>query len=172
MLPGQKVDIPLPPETAEAFGCRSDARFVAFGWSYDHLTFDDGRSSGSANGWVFQGYARHRAVAPLLAGHDLGGADHAAPSLLLIDREKNLATISPAAEARSFLTSQHPAQQPFIPEQQEAFEREFEKLLAEHRARPVDHDAISREMAEQRGRVGRMMSFLDMCPTPPECGRK
>jgi hypothetical protein len=29
-MPGQPVDIPLPPAVVETFGCRSDARFVGF----------------------------------------------------------------------------------------------------------------------------------------------
>ncbi|MDY3551455.1 hypothetical protein R5W24_000531 [Gemmata sp. JC717] len=170
-LPGQRVDLPLPPDLCLTLGYRGNARFVAFSWLFDHFTVDDGRSSGSANGWVYQAYARHPAAAPLLDGHDLGGADHAAPSVLLIDREKNLATIAPAAEARKFLRAQHPPEVPLTPEQQEAFQREFQKLLAEHRNRPFDPGAVAREMAEQRGRVGRLMSWLDQCPDAPERGR-
>ncbi|QEG30211.1 hypothetical protein GobsT_50140 [Gemmata obscuriglobus] len=168
--PGQLVDIPLPPDTAETFGYRHDARFVSFRWSYGELIADDGQSSGTANGWVFGSYARHRAVAPLLDPFDLGGSDHPAPSVLLLDRERNRAYIAPAAEAKAFLRDQHPPEPELAPEQQEAFQREFEKLLAEHRSRPVDHGAVAKEMAEQRGRVGRFMSWIDQCPTPPRRG--
>ena len=170
--PGHPIDIPLPPALTETLGYRNDARFVSFRWSYGELIVDDGRSSGSANAWVFQSYARHRAVAPLLDPHDLGGSDHPAPSVLLIDRVKNRAYIAPAAEAKAFLRDQHPPEPVLTPEQQVTFRHEMETLLAEHRSRPVDHGAIAREMAEQRGRVGRLMGWLDQCPTPPDRGRK
>ncbi|MBA4191778.1 MAG: hypothetical protein C0467_27680 [Planctomycetaceae bacterium] len=152
-------------------GYRGNARFVSFRWSYDDLWFDDGASSGSAQGWIFQAFARHRAIEPLLSPHDLGGSDHAAPFVLLIDREKNRARITPAAEAKAFLQDQWPPEPPLTPEEQVSFEREFTRLLDEMRQRPVDHEAIAREMVEQRGRVGRMMSFLDMCPVPPKQGQ-
>jgi hypothetical protein len=65
-----------------------------------------------------------------------------------------------------FLQHQHPPREPLTPEQEAEFHRELERLLREHRERPIDHEAIARRMVEQRGRVGRMMSFLDMCPVP------
>lgn len=170
-LPGQPIDLPLPPALTECLGYAGNARFVSFRWSYDDLWYDDGRSSGTAQGWTFAAYARHRAVAPLLDPHDLGGSDHAAPFVLLIDREKNRASIVPAAEARAFLQDQWPPEPPLTEEQQAAFHREMDRLLAEMRSRPVDHNAIAKAMAEQRGRVGRMMSFLEMCPVPPVQGQ-
>lgn len=169
--PGQPIDIPLPPHLCETLGCRGDARFVSFRWSYGELIVDDGRTFGSANGWTFQSYARHRAVSPLLDEHDIGGLDHPAPSVLLIDRERNRAYIAPAAEAKSFLRDQFPPEPPLTAVQQAAFKQEMDKMLAEWRARPVHQDAVAREMAEQRGRVGRLMSWLEMCPSPPGEGR-
>jgi hypothetical protein len=165
-LPGQPIDVPLVPEFCEAIGYNGKARFVSFRWAYDDLFYDDGRSSGTAQGWTFQAFARHRAVAPLLDPHDLGSSDHEAPFVLLIDRERNRASIVPRADARAFLAGQHPPQEPLTPEQQAAFERELERLMKEWREKPVDHEAIARQMAEQRGRVGRMMSWLDQCPVP------
>lgn len=104
----------------------------------------------------------------MLDPHDIGGSDREAPPVLLIDREKNRAAIVPAVEARVSLRDQRPPEPPLTPEQQAAFEREMEKVLAEWRSRPVDHAAVAKAMAEQRGRVGRMMSWLEMCPVPPE----
>ena len=167
-LPGQPIDLPLPPELTECLGYTGNARFVSFRWSYDDLFYDDGQSSGTAQGWTFQAYARHRAVAPLIDPHDLGGSDHMAPFVLLIDREINRASIAPIAEAREFLQAQHPPAPELTPEQQAAFERELERLMKEWREKPVDHDAIAKEMAEQRGRVARMMSWLAMCPEPQQ----
>lgn len=173
-LPGQKVDLPLPPDTVETFGYRGDARFVGFFFTPmgDQLIATDGVNSGTGQTWAYLGFKRHRAVAGLLEPFDLGSSEEDAVHMLLIDRDRNLASVAPVAEARAFLQDQWPPQPPLTPEQQEAFQREFEKLLAEYRSRPIDHAAIAREMAEQRARVGRLMSWLEMCPTPPERGRK
>lgn len=172
-LPGQKVDIPLPPATVETFGFRGEARFVGFFFSPmgDQLVATDGVNSGTGQTWAYLGYKRHRAVAPLLEPFDLGSSEEDPVHMLLIDRERNLASVAPVAEARAFLVAQHPPTPPLTPEEQEAIEREFEKLLAEYRSRPIDHEAIAREMADQRGRVGRLMSWLDQCPSA-ERGRK
>ena len=104
---------------------------------------------------------------PLLAPFDLGSSEEDGTHMLLIDREANRASIAPVAEARDFLVRQHPPAPELTPEQQEAFRNEVERLLAEWRQRPVDHDVVARQMAEQRARVGRMMSWLDMAPVPP-----
>jgi hypothetical protein len=169
-VPGEAVDIPLPPEFVETLGYRGSARFVGFFWSPlgDQLVATDGCNSGTAQSWAFLAYRRHRAVAPLLEPFDLGSSEEDAIHMLLIDRERNVARIALAAEARTFLESQHPPAPELTPEQQEAFNRELEHLLAEWRNRPVDHEAIVREMDAQRGRVARMMAWLDMCPRPEQ----
>ena len=164
--PGRAVDIPLPPELSQTLGYRGPARFVGFFWSPlgDQLVSTDGRSSGTAQSWAFLTYRRHRAVAPLLNPFDLGSSEEDATHMLIIDRERNLARIAPVAEARAFLESQHPPAPILTPEQQAAFDRELTRLLAEWREKPVEHEAIAREMQEQRGRVARMVAWLDMCP--------
>ncbi len=167
-LPGAPIDLPLPPDVTAAFGYRGDARFVGFYWSPagDDVVYDDGRSSGSGQSWSFLAYKRHRAVAPLLRDVDLGSSEEDGTHVLLIDRTANRASVAHAAEARAFLQQQHPPEPELTPEQQAEFEKELTRLLAEHRTRPIDHEAIAREMNEQRGRVGRMMSWLDMAPVP------
>jgi hypothetical protein len=168
-LPGQRIDIPLPPNVTETFGYRGEARFVGFFWSPlgDQLVATDGVHSGTAQSWAYLGYRRHPAVAPLLAPFDLGSSEEDGTHMLLIDRQTNQASIVPVAEARDFLTRQHPPAPELTLEQQEAFQKELERLLAEWRQRPVDLEAVARQMAEQRARVGRMMSWLDMAPVPP-----
>lgn len=54
-LPGQRVDIPIPPELTETFGYRGDARFVGFFWSPlgDQLIATDGVHSGTAQSWAY-----------------------------------------------------------------------------------------------------------------------
>ena len=143
---------------------------MGFFWSPlgDQLVTTDGRSSGTAQSWAFLSFRRHPAVAPLLEPFDLGSSEEGALHMLLIDRSANRASIAPVAEARTFLEAQHPPAPELTPEQQEAFNRELERLMKEWRQRPIDREAVAREMAEQRGRIGRMMSFLDMCPEPEQ----
>ena len=171
-LPGTPIDLPLPPSLCETLGYQHDARFVAFRVSYDHLTYDDGRSSGTANTWAFQSYSRHRAVAGLLSGFDLGGSDHEAASVLLLDRETSRASICPLREARAFLRDQYPPDPPMTPEERAEAARQFEELVDKGwREEKVDMGDVMKAMAEQRGRVGRMIGFLDLCPDAPERGR-
>jgi hypothetical protein len=167
-LPGPPVDVPLPPELAETLGYRGGARFVGFFWSPlgDQLVATDGVDSGTPQSWAYLAYRRHRAVSPLLAPFDLGSSDEDGAHVLLIDRDANRASVAPVADARAFLAGQHPPAPSLTPEQQEAFRAELERLLAEWRTRPVDHAAMAREMAEQQGRLARMMAWLDMCPVP------
>jgi hypothetical protein len=62
--------------------------------------------------------------------------------------------------------NQHPAV-PLTEEQRIAIRKDFEELM-QARQEKIDPGEIGRQMAEQRGRIGRMISFLDMCPTPGE----
>jgi len=52
------------------------------------------------------------------------------------------------------------------PEQEERFRAELEKLLEEHRNRPIDWDAIARQQREQSTRLAVMLAFLDQ-QVPP-----
>jgi hypothetical protein len=171
-LPGVPVDIPLPPSVTECWGYTYDAQFASFRFSFDHLIFDDGRSSGTGNSWAFSAYTRHRAVSGLLDGFDLGGSDHEAASVLLIDREAQRASICPLREARAFLSGQYPPVEEPRPEERAEAARRFDEMVdSGWREEKVDMAEVMRAMAEQRGRVGRMMSFLEMCPDAPERGR-
>ena len=172
-LPGVPIDLPLPPSLCETLGYQHDARFVSLRWSYDHLIVDDGRSSSTGAGWTFAQYTRHRAVAGLLSGFDLGGSDHEAASVLLLDREANRASICPLREARAFLRDQYPPVAPMTPEQRAEAVRQFEEMVdSGWREEKVDMADVVRAMAEQRGRVGRMMAWLDLCPDAPARGRE
>ena len=75
-------------------------------------------------------------MAPHLADYDLGSSEEDAAHMLLIDREERRASVAPVAEAREFLVAQHPPAPEMTPEEQEAFQREFTKLLEEMRNRP------------------------------------
>jgi hypothetical protein len=172
-LPGQPADIPLPPELCETLGYAYSSRFVGFFWSSlgDQLIVTDGPNSSSGNSWAFMSFKRHRAVAPLLAPFDFGSSEHEGLHMLVIDREANRASVAPVAEARAFLAEHGPKPPELTPEQQILFERELDRVLELWRTAPIDPDAIAKDMLKQRGRIGRVMSFLDMCPVPPENGQ-
>ncbi|MBY0459084.1 MAG: hypothetical protein K2V38_17245 [Gemmataceae bacterium] len=169
VLPGQPVDVPLSPDLCLTFGYRGAARYVGFHWSPvgDQLVYLDGVDAGTGQSWAFLEYKRHRAVRPLLAPFDLGSSERDGAHVLLIDRQGHRASVTPAGKARAFLAGQHPPPPVLTPEQEETFRHELDRLLAAWRERPVDHEALEREMGEQGGRVARMVSWLDMAPLPP-----
>jgi hypothetical protein len=170
-LPGQPVDIPLVPDFCLTLGYRGDARFVGFYYSPlgDQLVTTDGVNSGIGQTWAYLGFKRRRAVAPLLAPFDLGSSEEDAVHMLLIDIEANRASVVPMAEARRFLAGQHPPAPEMTPEEQEAVEREFTRLLEEMRNRPIDYEVIDRQQREQSTRMAVMLAFLDQ-QVPPSQG--
>jgi hypothetical protein len=174
-LPGTPVDLPLPPDLAETFGYRGKARYVSFAWSPtgDELVVDDGRSSRSGESWSFLVWKRHPAVAPLLAGFQLGASDRRAEHVLILDRLANRASIAPLNEGLTFVEAQHPPPPRLSRREAEALRQGLEAFLEEdRRQQDIDPAEIQRAMVEQRGRVGRMISWLDMAPKPPpEHGR-
>jgi hypothetical protein len=173
-LPGRRLDLPLPPALAETFGYRGEARFVGFSWSPcgDELVVDDGLSSETGQSWAFLTYRRHPAVATLLRGWNLGASDTEAEFALVLDRTANRVSLAPLHDARAFLERQHPPATPLTEEQREELEQRVEEMMARGwRDEPVDMEQVRRSMEEQRGRVGRMVAWLDMCPAPPQQGR-
>jgi hypothetical protein len=159
-----------PPELAEVFGYRGQARFVAFSWTPagDQVVFDDGRSCGTGQSWSFLTWRRHRSVSPLLAPFNLGYSDHDADHCLVIDRERNRASIAPLGEARAFLHAQHPPAPELTPEQAETVRRHIEEAIKRRWQEAASAEAMGQAIAEQRGRLGRMIAWLDMAPVPPQ----
>jgi hypothetical protein len=174
-LPGQPVDLPLPPEVDRAFGYHGQARYVAFHWSPcgDELVFEDARRSGTGHSWAFLVFRRHRAVKPLLRGWNLGASDAEPEHALVIDRHAHRASMAPLHEARAFLEDQHPPESPLTPAQVEGLRRQVEERAKRGWEEvPVDPAEVQRLMSEQRARVGRLKGWLDMCPEPPQEGRE
>jgi hypothetical protein len=174
-LPGRPIDLPLPPELAETFGYSGNSRFVAFFWrpSGDQVVFDDGRSSGTGNSWTFLSYRRHRVVAPLLEEFNLGYSDLDAEDCLVIDRERNIASIAPIRSIGPFLQAQHPPAPELSQEQVESIRRHIAESLERRQWQAASSaEAMSRALAEQRGRLGRMVAWLDQCPVPPGRGHR
>jgi hypothetical protein len=138
----------------------------------DKLCVEDGRVSRTGNSWAFLAFRRHRAVAPLLDGVNLGYSDVEAEHALVIDREMGRASVPSVAEARQLLHDQWPPQPPMSPEQAAELQARIDELVAKGwREEPVDMVRVQQAMAEQNARVKRMISWLDQCPEPPEQGR-
>lgn len=169
-LPGQSINLPMASDLATTFGYPGNARYVGFrvDSEMDDLIFDDGVSGGNGATWVFMSYRRHRAVGTLLDDVGIGLTEPRAENWLLIDTEAGRASIVPVNEARQFLRDQYPEQPPLTPEQIAAVQGRMDAMLAEGwREERVDPEAVMKAMAEQRARVGRMLSWLDMAPVPP-----
>lgn len=171
-LPGEPVDIPVPPNLCDALGVRSDARFIGFEYSPlgDQLVWTDGQSSGSGATWAYLSFKRHPAVRSHLEPYDLGSSEEEAVHMLVIDRDANTASVAPIADARAFLTDQHPPAPELTPEQQALFHEEVERMMREWREQPVDPQAIERQMREQSTRMAVMLAFLDQ-QVPPGQGQ-
>ncbi|VTS00596.1 Uncharacterized protein OS=Pelobacter propionicus (strain DSM 2379) GN=Ppro_3759 PE=4 SV=1 [Gemmata massiliana] len=169
-LPGTPLELPVPPELAEALGYPGRARFVAFYISPfgDDLMHADGRDSGSGHSWTFLAYKRHWAVAGLLAPWDLGSPDTRGEFWLVLDRFGARASVAPAGEAETFLRGQHAPAPELTPDEARTLRAEIARTLDEWRTRAVDPDEVRRLMDEHRDRVERVMAFLDACPTAPE----
>jgi hypothetical protein len=135
----------------------------------DELVIDDGRTAHTGESWAFAAYRRHRAVFPLLSRWNLGASDRLAEYALLLDREQNLVRIAPIQAVDAFLRKQWPPAPLGTQEERETTSQQFEDFMAKgwEEVR-VDPAEIGRQMAEQRGRISRMMSWLDQCPTPGE----
>jgi hypothetical protein len=166
-LPGQSVPLPIPPDLLAALGYRGQARYVGVRFTPmgDEVVLDDGRVSCSGATWTYLAFKRHRAVAPLLEPFDLGSSEEEATHMLLIDAQACRASVAMVAEARAFLQSQHPPEVPLSPEQVEEIRQRIKQGWREVH---VDPEAVRRHMEEQRGRVGRMIGWLDQCPEPPQ----
>jgi hypothetical protein len=158
-------------QAATSAGYRGAARHVGFRYDadLDDLLFDDGLGSGNAATWAWHVYRRHTAVGTLLDGVGIGLGEWPATHWLLIDREAGRASIAPADEARRFLRQQHPAEPELSPEQGEELRRQVEEAVARgwHEVR-LDPEEVRRSMQEQRARIGRMVSWLEQCPVPPQ----
>lgn len=170
-LPGRALDLPLPPELVEALGYRGQARYVGFHYIHDadDLVMDDGECSGTAATRGFHLYNSHRAVGSQLDDAGIGLREYPPTHWLILDREANRATIAPVQEARRFLHEQWP---PLTAEQIDALRAQVEAMPEQGwREERIDPEVFRQVVEEQRGRVGRLMAWLDQCPTPPQRGR-
>ena len=169
-LPGQPLALPVPPDLGPALGYPGNARYVVFYFDadLDDVMYNDGQRAGNASTWVFQGYRRHKAVEPLLRGFDLTSPQ--SDLCLVFDLEGTRASVATGKEAAEFLRQHRPPRPPAPPTTGDT--RSLVDQLADGWEEvKVDHDAIAKAMSEQRGRVARLMSWLDQCPVPPAQGQ-
>lgn len=166
-LPGTPLEVPVPPNLAEAFGYRGGARYVGFHWepAGDELVYDDGRLSGTGDPWAFLAFRRHPAVEPHLEAFNLGYSDLEAEHCLILDRAEEQAAVAPIAAARAFLQAQHPPAPPLAPAEIAAVQQAIEEALrARSREVRIDPEVVRRWMDEQRQAIERMLAYLDQWP--------
>lgn len=156
-LPGTRLNLPLPPSLSEALGYPGDARYVVFFIDGDEVMYTDGVRTGDVARWAFQAYTRHPAVEPLLRPFDLKR------ECLVIDQEGCKASVCNGSEAAEFLREVRP---PLRDGPVEELPGLGEQLRSGWQEVPAEE--VYRAMNEQRGRVGRMLSWLDLCPEPGE----
>lgn len=118
------LPIPIPPQLIEAISYPGEARLVSLCWTScgDTSWYDDGRSSGTGDAWSCLAWARHPAVAPHLAGWDLGSSDEEGSHRLLLDLQEGAVCVGTTAEVRAAVRGQWPEEEEvrLSPEQLEA----------------------------------------------------
>ena len=151
----------LWPRLPLAVGYRGPARWVALYVSSDHAIHNDGAGSASGDTSLFLAYKRHPAVAPHLAGADLGSADDEAREWLLIDQAQQLLYLAQEEEARRFLTAQWPRYDAPL----EDTDAELTRLLEEdwqETVLPADwHERLAETVRESRANYALMMRWLE-----------
>ncbi len=173
-LPGTLLSVPVPPALAQTFGYPGEARFVGFFWEPggDEIVYDDGRRSGTGDGYAFLAYRRHPAVAVHLQPYNLGSSDEPAEYYLVLDREGQRASVAPKALARDFLEEQHSPRPELTPYEEVELAREAEEILQslaegwqEVQVSPED---LRQAMARKHQAVTRMIAYLDRVSLPPD----
>ncbi|HEY4720953.1 MAG TPA: hypothetical protein VII92_03850 [Anaerolineae bacterium] len=111
-LPGEFLNIPVPPQLEAAVEYHGEARFFAIFWQAagDEAMVSDGRVTHDGCWWGYQAFVDHPLIAIALAGHryNLGSSESTATHWLVIDRQTRTASIALVQEAERFLGAQHP----------------------------------------------------------------
>ncbi len=159
------LPVPAPAGWEQAIGYPGDARYIALG--YEH--YDDGRMSAggaAANYWALAAYTNHVAVAPLLAGVDLGSDDGPARQYLLLDRETRGVAVGPCPLVAERLHGQWPALEPGTPEDEAAIAAAWDAITGSaerwlETTTTVDTATIQRLLAERAERIAAITAELD-----------
>lgn len=156
-LPGATIGVPIPPALCQTLGYPGDARYVVFFVDGDEVMYTDGVRTGDAARWAFRAYTRQPAVEPLLRPFDLKR------DCLVIDKEGCRASVCNGTDAAEFLREVRPPLSLGPTGEPGSVIDQFQGGWVE-----VPAEEVQRAMDEQRGRVGRMLSWLDMAPVPGE----
>lgn len=160
------LDIPVPPNTATAFGYPGSARHVAFFWEPigDELCYDDGRIAGTGDWHAFLRYRTHPHIAPSLAGWNIGYSDEEPDHWLVLDSGTGNAWIAGIADARAFLASQHPALPPL---RMVDLARVREEIRVAISQRTVTGEQMREMQRRQQEHLRQLLSYCDAYKAPP-----
>lgn len=161
-----ELPIPIPPQLLDALNYPGDARLVSLCWTScgDTSWYDDGRSSGTGDAWSFLAYVRHPAVAPHLAGWDLGSSDEDGSHRLLLNVSTGTVCVGAAAEVREAVRDQWPVEDEvqLTPEQVEAV---VEHVRRAWMSRPLPTaEQLMASMRRHAALVAEMVKWLDSWP--------
>ena len=147
LIPGQRLDIPVPDEIFNAVGYNGDARYIALHWTRatNEAEVTDGQSAHRAPWAVYLTYVRHPRVVRGLAlanltPWDFGSGDSNASRWLVLDRREHTAYAVPVFLAIDFLYKQSqrlstPQTSPAPPDASVHTLEELRKAVAEDAAR-------------------------------------
>lgn len=157
------LPIPAPPQLEAVVGYPGEAESFSLCWTSlgDTCMYDDGRLSGTGHGWGYLGFVRSPAVAPHLAHADLGSSEHEGTERLLVRRAGRRVYLATAAEARSAVCGQWPAE-----EAVELTREEWDDVVGRVRHamlnRPIPSmSELMRQMNEHSRLVADMLRWLE-----------
>ena len=166
ILPGLRLNVPVPPQLEAAVGYGGDARYFSIFWqpAGDKAIVSDGRTTRDGCWWGYQAFVDHPVVMLALAGqrYDLGSSESEATHWLVIDRVTRTVALAPCAAAEKFLAGQHPALLP-ITLTREEWEVVVKDISARLRTQVGPADGLNAQdrLAAQNARVDEMSTWLD-----------
>ena len=157
----KRLAAPLWPRLPVALGYTGGARWVAFYFALDTVTYNDGASSGTGDTRLFLAFKRHPVVAPRLVGADLGGVEAEASEWLVVDRREQALYLAAQAAARWHLVAQWPRlHRPPLEYTQEELGRLLDNL--KEAVSPPDWPAkLAESLRESRANERLMLAWLD-----------
>jgi hypothetical protein len=158
-----ELDVPVPPGLARLCGYPGDARYVGLCWQPcgDECEFDDGCTYGTGSWGPYLAYTQHRAVAPALAGFNLGSSDAEPEHLLVIDGELRKAYVADLRTGRGVLRRQERPARPARPPAGATPSDPAPLELDGWQEVTVKTDEIEARIRQQAEQLDAMIRFLD-----------